>query len=227
MNQVALNLVAISVFTVTMSALLGPLIHLSPAVPAIATAGLLGLATLDTFNWQGKGSTLLLDWLSQFSADHRDRVLRHEAGHFLVAHQLGIPVTGYTLSAWEAFRQGQPGNGGVQFDTQALDGELQQGKLSVQLIDRYCAIWVAGAIAEQLVYGNMQGGADDRQKLQMVLSQLRLSPAESQQKERWSTLQAKTMLQEHWTEYEALVIAMAQRASVAECIQALEPPVSA
>lgn len=226
MSQLSLNLIAISVFVFTMSALLGPLIHLSPVVPAIATAGILGLAAIDTFNWQGKGSTLLLDGLAGFSTDHRDRVLRHEAGHFLVAHQLNIPVTGYTLSAWEAWRQGQAGQGGVQFDTQELDAELQQGTLSAQLLDRYCTIWMAGSAAEHLTYGNVQGGADDFQKLRLILQRLQFSPAAIQQKERWSALQAKTLLQDHWATYEALIAAMQERASVEDCLQILEqsPP---
>jgi hypothetical protein len=222
MSELSLNLIALSVFAITLSTLLGPLVHLSPAIPAIATAGFLGLATLDTFNWRGQGSTLMLDWLAQFSAAHRDRVLRHEAGHFLVAHHLGIPVTGYTLTAWEAFRQGLPGRGGVQFGTQELDAEFQRGSLSAQLLDRYCAIWMAGAAAEHLTYGDIQGGADDREKLGLVLSQLGFSPSARQQKERWSALQAKTLLQENWSAYEALVLALEQRQPIEACIQLLK-----
>ncbi|MBD2021346.1 ATP-dependent Zn protease, partial [Leptolyngbya sp. FACHB-36] len=79
MSQLSLNLVAISIFVVTMTTLLGPLVHLSPVVPTIAVASALGLATLDTLSWQGRGATLLLDWLARFSPEHRDRVVRHEA----------------------------------------------------------------------------------------------------------------------------------------------------
>lgn len=222
MSQLSLNLVAITIFIVTMTSVLGPLVHLSPVIPAIATAGALGLATLDTFSWQGQGSTLLLDWVARFSTQHRARVLRHEAGHFLVANLLGIPVTGYTLSAWEAFRQGQPGQGGVQFDGQELETELRRGVLSQQLLDRYCTIWMAGAAAEVLTCGTVEGGGDDRQKLRAVLAQLRLSQQECQQKERWAALRAKTLIQEHRTAFEALVTAMAQRASVTECQQVIQ-----
>jgi hypothetical protein len=222
MSQLSLNLIAISVFGMTMFALLGPMLEVSPVYPAIATACLLGLAALDTFNWQGKGSTLMLDWFASFSAEHRDRVTHHEAGHFLVAQKLGIPVTGYTLSAWEAFRRGIPGLGGVQFSMQELDQELQQGTLSANLLDRYCAIWLAGGVAENLVFGTVQGGADDRQKLLGVLSQLQLPPAQIQQKQRWAALQAKTMLEDNWEAYEAIVEAMKQGAAVEECCRQME-----
>ena len=86
MSQTALNLIAISVFVLTFSSLLGPLFDLSPIVPAITTFSLLGLATLDSFSLQGKGSSLLLDWLASASPGHRIRIARHEAGHFMVAH---------------------------------------------------------------------------------------------------------------------------------------------
>lgn len=217
MSQTTLNLVAITIFTLVMSSLLGPLLHLSPAVPAIAAFGILGFATLDTLSWQGRGGTLLVDWFAGFSKAHRDRILRHEAGHFLVAHLLGIPVTGYTLSAWEAFRQGQPGLGGVSFDCQELEAELERGELSSQFLNRFCTVWMAGAAAEELVYGTVEGGADDRQKLRLLWAQLKRSDAECDQRQRWSSLQAKTLLQAHWSAYEALVAALERRASVDEC----------
>jgi len=218
MSQLSLNLVALSVFMMTMSALLGPLMHVSPVVPAIVTAGVLGLAAVDTFSWQGNGSGIMLDWLAGLSGAHRDRVLHHEAGHFLVAQHLNIPVTDYTLNAWEAFRKGLAGQGGVQFDTHELETELQYNKLSGHLLDRYCTIWMAGAAAEHLKYQDVQGGRDDFQKLRFILSRLGFSGSAIAQKERWAALQAKTILQAQQETYEALVSAMGQRASVSECL---------
>jgi hypothetical protein len=219
MNQTALNLIAISIFAMTVTTILGPLVHLPPALPAIATFTVLGMATLDSFSWQGRGGTIVLDWFASFSPAHRARVVRHEAGHFLVAQQLGIPVTSYTLSAWEAFRAGQSGQGGVQFDTQELEEQLQQGKLSAQLVDRYCTVWMAGGVAETLAYNTVEGGADDLQKLRTTLAQLRLPDSQIQQKERWAALQAKNLLQQNQEAYDALVAAMEERKPIAECRQ--------
>ena len=217
MNATALNLIAILVFVMTFSVLLGPLFNLSPAVPAITTATILGLATLDTFTWQGKGVSLLLDWLASASPEHRARVVRHEAGHFLVAYLLEIPIASYALTAWEAFRQGQPGQGGVTFDDHELASQLQQGILSAHLLNRYGTLWMAGIAAETLVYGNAEGGAEDREKLAIVLTQLGHPTISYQQQERSFTLQARTLLQANWASYQALVVAMEQRASIEEC----------
>ena len=92
MSQTALNLAAISVFVLVLSSLLGPLFNLSPVVPAITVFSLLAIATLDNFSLQGQGGTLLIDWLASASPQHRERIVRHEAGHFLVAALLDVPV---------------------------------------------------------------------------------------------------------------------------------------
>ncbi|MDY6940543.1 MAG: ATP-dependent Zn protease [Cyanobacteriota bacterium] len=217
MSSLSLNLVAIAIFGFTMSALLGPLIHLDPIFPAIAAFGLLGLATVDTLGLDGRGSTLMLDWLAAISPEHRQRVTHHEAGHFLVAHMLEIPIADYTLTAWEAFRQGQAGRGGVRFDDRILAAQLERGTLSARSLDRYCTVWMAGIAAETLVYDNAEGGGDDRQQLRAVLSQLSPPIRDTQQRERWATLQATTLLATHRSAYDALVEAMSQRLSVTEC----------
>ncbi|MBD2208491.1 ATP-dependent Zn protease [Nostoc linckia FACHB-104] len=222
MSQTALNLIAISIFLMTLSVLLGPLLNFSPAIPAVATFTILGIATFDSFSLQGKGGTILLDWLAGFKSEHRDRILHHEAGHFLVAHLLGIPISAYTLSAWEAWKQGQPGQGGVTFNDAELASQLEAGKISAHILDRYCTVWMAGIAAETLVFQNAQGGADDRTKLVGVLANIGFSAANSQQKQRFHTLQAKTLLQENWSSYKALVDAMSQKASIAECQIAIE-----
>ncbi|MBD2771984.1 ATP-dependent Zn protease [Iningainema tapete] len=217
MSKTALNVVAISIFIMTMSTLLGPLFHLSPTIPAGLTFIVLAIATFDAFSLEGKGGNLLLDWIAGFSPQHRERILHHEAGHFLVAHLLGIPITGYTLSAWEALKQRQPGQGGVSFDDNELASQLEQGKIGAQMLDRYCTVWMAGIAAENLVYQNAEGGVDDKTKLAGVLTNLGFSESAWEMKQRFFTLQAKTLLQENWLAYQALVNTMRQRASVVEC----------
>lgn len=221
MQQTALNLIAIAIFLMTLSVLLGPLVHLPPSVPAIATFSILALLTADRFGWQGKGTTLLLDTLSRFSPEHRDRVLRHEAGHFLAAYHLGIPITGYDLTAWEALKNGQPGIGGVRFDTEALlKGKNVRDR---QLFcDRFCTVWMAGIAAETLTYKKEEGGNDDRQKVTDTLVLFGYPATESRNKQQWGVFQAKSLLEKHKTAYEALVKAMEKRTPVDECYQVLE-----
>lgn len=222
MEQTTLNLIAISVFAMTMSALLGPMLNISPAIVAATTLGALSLATLDSFSFQGKGATLLLDWLAGTRSQHRSRILHHEAGHFLAAYLLEIPITGYTLSAWEAFKQGQPGLGGVSFAPEALSPEVLDVRQMQLTLDRFCQVWMAGIAAENLVYGETEGGTEDRQKMREVLASLGRPASEFQLKERWAIRQAQSLIQENWESYEALVAEMKKRASVSECSQVIQ-----
>lgn len=222
MEQTALNLIALSVFGMTLSALLGPIFNIPPAIPAVTTIGVLSLATLDSFSFQGKGATLLLDLLAGTRSQHRDRILRHEAGHFLVAYLMGIPITGYTLSAWEAFKQGQPGVGGVTFDTADLASDTPDIRQLLLNIDRFSKVCMAGIAAETQIYGSTEGGTEDRQKLREFLTAVGRPTNEFQLRERLAIRQAQTLIQENWESYEALVAAMKQRATVAECCQVIQ-----
>ncbi|MFB2938130.1 ATP-dependent Zn protease [Aerosakkonemataceae cyanobacterium BLCC-F154] len=222
MSKTSLNLIAILVFAMTFSVLLGPWLQISPYLPAIATAIVLGFTTLDTFTWQGQGGNLIIDWLASTSPEYRARIVRHEAGHFLVATLLEIPISGYSLSAWSALQEGHPGRGGVRFTDRELASQLQKGILSSQLFHRYGTIWMAGIAAEVLVYGNASGGAEDREKLGITLTQLGNSGLNYAQQERYFILQARTLLQSNWAAYEALVTAMEKRESVAVCQQIIQ-----
>ena len=219
MNELTLNLAAIGVFLMTLSVLLGPLLNFSSAVPAIVVGAVLTAVTVDVFSLEGKGGNLFLDWLAAFSPLHRERIIRHEAGHFLVAQLLDIPVTDYSVSAWEAIRKGFSGQGGVQFDTSALDQDLRSGKISSQWLDRFCTVWMAGIAAEQLVYKASEGGADDRLKFRTVLSSL--PGLDVMQKERSAILQAKTLIETHQDSFDRLVLAMQARSAVETCVSAI------
>lgn len=221
MNQTAINVIAISIFLITISTLLGPLIHLSPTIPALVTVTFLGIATLDSFSFQGKGGTIILDWLSRFSPNYQERIIHHEAGHFLVAHLLGFTISDYTLTAWDAWKKGQPGQGGVILVDQEIEKQIQTGKISAHVVDCYCTIWMAGIAAEILVFNSAEGGNDDQTKLREILQVLGFSETSYQQKQRFHFLQAKNLIQANWLSYQDLVIAMKQGATVSECLQTI------
>lgn len=219
MEQTALNLIAITVFSITLSVFVTPLLSISPFVPALATFSLLGLVTVDTLTFNNRGVTLLLDALSP--SKHRQRVIYHEAGHFLTAYILGIPIASYSLTAWEAFRQGQEGVGGVQFDLADLEQKVKNFTDFPAFLERISTVWMAGIAAETLVYGKATGGESDRFYLQSALKLAGVPENNYAQKERWSLLQAKTLLEKQQTAYQALVIAMEKRTSVEECCRVI------
>ncbi len=215
MNPTTLNLLAVSVFAFTMLSLVGPLLNISPGAVAIALSGCAGIIAIDRFGAQGKGGTLLIDLLSRQSSEYRQRILHHEAGHFLVAYLLDIPVQSYTLSAWEATKAGLPGLGGVVFDPPT---EIEMTAGGVQL-NRYCIVCMAGVAAENQTYGSAEGGQDDQMQLRALWQH---QPSEPETQLRWALLQAQTLLEKQQSAYEALVTAMANRDSVAICCQQIE-----
>ncbi len=233
MNPTTLNLLAISVFAFTMLSLVGPLLNISPGAVAIALSSCAGIIAIDRFGAQGKGGTLLIDLLSRQSSEYRQRILHHEAGHFLVAYLLDIPVQSYTLSAWEALKAGLPGLGGVVVEAIAEPAESNtaepdtaepdtpSAQLSDQQLNRYCIVWMAGIAAENQTYGSAQGGQDDQLKLRGVWQQHHPT-GEPKTQLRWALLQAQTLLEKQQSAYNALVTAMARRAPVATCCQQIE-----
>ncbi|PSF35244.1 ATP-dependent Zn protease [Aphanothece hegewaldii CCALA 016] len=220
MQQTALNLIAIGVFLMTLSVFLVPLLNISPFIPAAATLGIMGLATLDTFTFQGRGVTLLLDRFAP--TEYRQRVIHHEAGHFLAAYLLGIPIANYSITAWDALKQGQPGLGGVQFDRAAIEEKIQDPLQFSLLIERLCTVWMAGIAAEKLTYGSSFGGEDDTQQLQMALKLAGVPQYSYPQKKNWGLVQAKNLIERNQTAYNALVQAMSQRSTVEECINVIK-----
>ena len=220
MSDTAVNILAIAIFLMTLSVLLGPMLSLSPLIPSVMTLTLLGLVTLDQWGWQGQGTTLLLG--SFTTKTQRQRILHHEAGHFLLAYLLGIPIQDYSLSAWEAFRKGRSGQGGVEFIPQDLTEPLQDWQERPLLLERWALVYLAGIAAEQVIYGQAIGGQEDRQQLYALFQQAGLPPSQYSAKESWALLQAKNRIQEHRSQYDLLVQSLAERQSVDACYRILQ-----
>jgi hypothetical protein len=216
MNQITLTAISISVFGMTLSVLLGPFLHISPGLSAGVILVGLSAVTLDGLQFNSVGLTLLLDSLARLSPHYKQRVLHHEAGHFLAAYLLDLPIHSYSLSVWEAFRKGNAQQGGILLDQPAdivTSGWLKSN------IDKLCTVWVAGGIAEDIRYGSIEGNEDDIQTLRKSLFSLGLN---IQLYEEQAKRQARQLLKENWQTYEALVIQMEMRQTSAECRSAIE-----
>lgn len=219
MSQVALNTVALFMFAMTCLILLGPLLHISPGVPVVLILAGLTVGTGDMFAFQGRGANLFLDFFAQRSPEYRDRIVHHEAGHFLMAHLLGVPIQDYTLTAIEAMKAGYAGIGGVQLELIPLT----QTKL--EQVKAYGAIAMAGRAAEKIAFDKIEGGKDDLRWFQQQLNALNLN---AQIYEQEANLKAQRLLKENWEGYLALVESMKNRDSVEACksVIASHTPVS-
>ena len=214
-RQISLNLVAICVFGMTISSLVLPLLEVSSTIPIAIIFAIVVITTVDGLFFNSIVATLIIDAIASRSPTYRQRILHHEAGHFLVAHLLDIPITGYTLSAWESLQAGQSALGGTSFAPPPAE-------ISAQLLQNYCTVWMAGIAAENSIYDRAEGGSDDRQKLRGVLFLSGKQQQEIVTQENLATLRAKTLIQNHWEAYQALVIAMGDKTAVAQCCQEID-----
>lgn len=218
MTQTPLNAIALFVALLSGSILVGPIIHLAPEVPFTLAALVLGAVVADTYGFQSRGMTLFLDGFARLSPHYRQRVIHHEAGHFLTAYLLDLPITSYTLTAWEALQQGG-GQGGVCVETPVDFSDNFSEETAAAQVERYCTVWMAGGVAEALVYEAAEGGKDDLRQLRQTLNRLQMNV---KFQERQAGNRARQMIRSNWDAYEALVQAMTHRKSVAECCEILE-----
>lgn len=105
----------------------------SPTQVFYFSLGLLFLWTLDAVSYNGGISGLVLDTIGHnLSEKYHNRVIQHEAGHFLIAYLMGVLPRGYTLSSLEAFQK--EGSLNVQAGTAFVDleflEEVNNGKVS-------------------------------------------------------------------------------------------------
>ncbi|MGK7906012.1 MAG: hypothetical protein AB4040_02120 [Synechococcus sp.] len=211
---------AIAVFALSLFALLSPALGMGEILPVGLTSFVLGAALVDRTVMQGRFSQLLgAQWEGRTSRQ-KQRVLTHEAGHFLAACQLDIPIKDYVLDPWQAFRKGYPGYGGVQLDDAVWQGWLEQGGMTRRDVERYSIMWMAGGVAEKAEMGNAIGDRDDRHKLQQLVSSLRCSGQllDPGYMERWARLQARSLFEEQAVAYKVAVECMGLGLPVETCI---------
>ena len=220
MDKTALNLIAIGVFMMTLSFFITPIFHISSAIPALLTFIFLGFFTVDTLGLENQGVTLILDRF--LSKEERERIIFHEAGHFLSAYLLDIPIQDYTLNAWDALKKGHKGQGGVIFDEETIyNQKLKIGQLPL-ILERFCTVLMGGIAAETIYYSNVEGAENDRQKFREILKNSGIPSQSFPQKESWSKLQATNLIKQNESAYLALINALKNKASIEECYQVIQ-----
>ncbi|KAL1074595.1 hypothetical protein V6Z11_D11G300700 [Gossypium hirsutum] len=129
--------------------------------------GFLFLWTLDLVSFNGGIGSLVLDTIGHtISQKYHNRVIQHEAGHFLIAYLVGILPRGYTLTSLEALKK--EGSLNIQAGTAFVDfeflEEVNAGKVSATTLNRFSCIALAGVATEYLLFGYAEGGLADINK---------------------------------------------------------------
>ncbi|MCP9785695.1 hypothetical protein [Cyanobium sp. N5-Cardenillas] len=143
------------VLLVSLGAVAGPLVGLSPWWLTVLVAVGLGSLTLDAARYGGRGGHLLAEALPGGQGRLR-RIAIHEAGHALAASSDGLVVQRVLVGSLACLRAGVDSGGCTEF---ALPESV---KLSAEDLRRWSRVLQAGMVAESLVYGDSVGGDDDR-----------------------------------------------------------------
>jgi hypothetical protein len=162
---------------VSLAAILGPSLGLSPWWITLATALGLGSLTLDAARFGGRGGHVLAEALPGGEGRLR-RIAVHEAGHLLVARQEAMPVRQVLVGSLACLQAGLSANGSTELEPPA------HAKLPPDELRRWSRVLQAGMVAEQLIYGQSTGGADDRALLGRLwgLSGLDVDTAQREQR---------------------------------------------
>ncbi|XP_030975661.1 uncharacterized protein LOC115995294 isoform X2 [Quercus lobata] len=152
---------------------------------------------------------------SSFFPDYQERITSHEAAHFLVAYLLGIPILGYSLDI---------GKEHVNLIDERLEKLIYSGQIDAKELDRLAVVAMAGLAAEGLKYDKVVGQSADLFTLQRFInrSKPQISKEQQQNLTRWAVLLAASLLKNNKVIHEALMTAMSNKATVLECIEAIE-----
>ena len=169
----------LAVLAITLTAVYGPLLGLSPWLIALAAGLALGSLTLDAARFGGRGGHLLAETLPGGQRRLR-RIAIHEAGHCLVAEAEELAVRQVLVGSLACLRAGLDGCGSTAFEAPGT------ARLPAAELRRWSRVLQAGMVAEQLVYGEQaRGGSDDRALLGRLwgLSGLDVDTAQREQRQ--------------------------------------------
>ncbi|KAH7571995.1 hypothetical protein ACOSP7_014962 [Xanthoceras sorbifolium] len=183
------------------------------------------LWTLDLVSFYGGVGSLVLDTIGHtFSQEYHNKVIQHEAGHFLIAYLVGILPKAYILSSLEAFKK--DGSLNFQAGTAFVDfeflEEVNTGRVSATTLNRFSCTLLAGVATEYLLYGYADGGFGDISMLDGLLQDLGFTQKKADSQVRWSLLNTVLLLRRHDVARARLAEAMNMGKSVGSCIEIIE-----
>ncbi|XP_008672985.1 stress regulated protein isoform X1 [Zea mays] len=182
--------------------------------------GLLSLWSVDFVYFGGGVRNLVLDTIGHYlSQKYHNRVIQHEAGHFLIAYLLGVLPKGYTITSLDTLMN--QGSLNVQAGAAFVDYEFLE-----EMVNKFSCIALAGVAAEYLLYGRAEGGLADINKLDGLLKGLGFTQKKADSQVRWAVLNTVLILRRHEKARSQLAEAMSTGKSVGSCIQVIEECIS-
>jgi hypothetical protein len=184
-------LAGLAVLVITLAAVYGPLLGISPGLIALIAGLALVLLTLDAARFGGRGGHLLAEAIPGGERRLR-RIAIHEAGHCLVADLEQLPVRQVLVGSLACLRAGLSGSGSTAFDAPGA------ARLPAVELRRWSRVLQAGMVAEQLIYGEQaRGGSDDRALLGRLWGLSGFDADTAQREQRQARREVEKLLRHH------------------------------
>ncbi|KAL1524778.1 hypothetical protein AB1Y20_019660 [Prymnesium parvum] len=190
------------------------------AAVACATAA---LAVTDNFALGGR----IIATAQASLPSKRAAIVRHEAGHFLLAVLLGCPVQSCMLDPLATLMDPTfEGIAGTVFLAPALEKLQSGGDPSREEVYHAAIILMGGIAAEALAYGSAEGGAADERALVSLLHAStpadQWTDADVRAYARVAVANAVLLLGKYAEALDALCDSLASGATVGECVEQIE-----
>ena len=122
----------------------------------------------------------LLEALGLLLPRRREAVMLHEAGHFLCAYYLGVPVQACELNPWRTLLNPNLRlSVGTVFHSPAVEALREGDQAEDADVDAAAVVLMGGIAAEALVRGYAEGGRSDERMLRALLNAQHLQRSSS------------------------------------------------
>jgi len=156
------------------------------------------------------------------STNTKERRIRHEAAHMLCGYMCGLPIEAYSLEPTPAcyFYDRREGN------IADIEEWKKPRPFDEDEVNKLSVVCMSGLMGELTAYDKADGGQGDLEQLQEVFFRAEgdriRKPNVREDQTRWGALRSLRILDENKAAFEALCAAMAEEASVEDCIAAIE-----
>lgn len=158
-----------------------------------------------------------VDAVSRINPEYMDRVVKHEAAHFLIAYLSGIPVSSYSL-------------GLLEMHVELLESKVEKkligaaGVITQEEMESLAIVAMSGVAAEAKYFDKVCGQEADLFSLQKAMNKTspKLSAEREQSITRWAVYKAAKIITDHENSYVRLCASMRKGESVADCVRAIE-----
>ncbi len=185
----------LAVFAITVAAVAGPAVGISPWITTLFAGLALAALTADAAYLGGRGGHVVAEALPGGTA-RLQRIAIHEAAHDLIARTEAVPVRRVLVGSWATLQAGVSGGGLTEFEPPAAV------RMPLPDLRRWSRVLQAGMVAEELIYGSSAGGADDRALLGRLWGLSGYDVATAQREQRQARREVASLLKTRRQELE-------------------------